>query len=195
VLAVGTALAQVIDYQFFDSGLRALDANTHRSIFGAVSLLANAVAVALAILLAVRARNRELIILSAVLAAMFALRVTYPSHLLLLSLPLTGIALVILWGQGRPSAGEGLWTIRAGCSLLVVSFALHALEVEPLPGLLSAVSATSISTSWVSQVRSLTKHEAELVAWIMITAGLLNLRSSNLRRGPEDTRKPPGSRS
>ena len=34
---------------------------------------------------------------------------------------------------------------------------------------------------------TLTKHEAELVAWIMITAGLLNLRSSNLRRRPVDT--------
>ena len=72
---------------------------------------------------------------------MFALRVTYPSHVLLLSLPLTGIALLILWRQGRPSAGNGLWTIRAGCSLLVVSFAIHALELEPLPGLPSGVLA------------------------------------------------------
>ena len=46
------------------------------------------------------------------------------------------------------------------------------------------LSATSISESWASQARSLTKHEAELIAWIMIAAGLLNLRSSNLRRGP-----------
>ena len=66
---------------------------------------------------------------------------TYPSHLLLLSLPLTGIALVILWRQRRPSPGDGLWTIRVGCSLLVVSFAIHALELEPLPGLPSGVLA------------------------------------------------------
>jgi hypothetical protein len=52
------------------------------------------------------------------------------------------------------------------------------------------LSATSISESWASQARSLTKHEAELVAWIMIAAGLLNLRSSNLRRRPEGRRKP-----
>ena len=52
------------------------------------------------------------------------------------------------------------------------------------------LSATSISESWASQVRSLTKHEAELVAWIMIASGLLNLRSSNLRRRPRDTRQP-----
>ena len=141
LLAVATALAQVINYEFFDLRLRALDSNTHMSIFGAVSLLANAVALALAISLAVRARNREMVILSGVLAAMFALRVTYPNHLLLLSLPLTGIALVVLWRQGRPSAGDGLWTIRVGCSLLVVSFAIHALELEPLPGLPSGVLA------------------------------------------------------
>ena len=55
------------------------------------------------------------------------------------------------------------------------------------------LSAASISKSWTSQVRSLTKHEAELVAWIMIAAGLLNLRSSNLRRRREDTRTPLGS--
>ena len=52
------------------------------------------------------------------------------------------------------------------------------------------LSATSISESWASQARTLTKHEAELVAWIMITAGLLNLRSSNLRRRPVDTGDP-----
>ena len=134
-LAVVTALAQVINYHFFDLRLGALDSNTHMSIFGAVSLLANAAALALAIALAVRTRNRELVVLSGVLIAMFALRVTYPSHLLLLSLPFTGIALVLLWRQGRPSAGDGLWPIRAGCVLLVVSFAIHALELEPLPGL------------------------------------------------------------
>ena len=75
LLAVATALAQVINYEFFDLRLSALDSNTHMSIFGAVSLLANAVAVGLAISLAVRARNREMVILSGVLAAMFALRV------------------------------------------------------------------------------------------------------------------------
>ena len=52
------------------------------------------------------------------------------------------------------------------------------------------LSAASISESWAYQVRSLTKHEAELVAWILIAAGLLNLRNSNLRRSPEGTRKP-----
>ena len=51
------------------------------------------------------------------------------------------------------------------------------------------LSATSISESWPSQVRSLAKHEAELVAWILIAAGLLSLRSSNLRRRLEDARK------
>ena len=66
---------------------------------------------------------------------------TYPDDLLLLSLPLTGIALVILWRLGRPSAGDRRWTIRLGCSLLVVSFAIHARELEPLPGLPSGVLA------------------------------------------------------
>ena len=101
-------------------------------------------AVALAILIAVRARTREIVVLSGVLVAMFALRVTYPSHVLLLSLPLTGIALVILWRQGRPSAGDGRWTIRVGCSLLVVSFAVHALEFETPPGLPSGVLAAFV---------------------------------------------------
>jgi len=130
LLAVATAVAQLIDYEFFDLRLRALDSNTHLSIFGAVSLLANAMAVALAISLAVRVRNRETVMLSGALTAMLALRVAYPSHLLLVSLPLAGIALVILWRLGQPSAGKGLWTIRVGCSFLVVSFAIHVLELE-----------------------------------------------------------------
>jgi hypothetical protein len=268
-LAVATAVAQLIDYQFFDLRLRALDSNTHRSIFGAVSLLANMVAVALAISLAVRARNRETVILSGALTAMLALRVTYPSHVLLVSLPLAGIALVILWRLGQPSAGEGLWTIRVGCSLLVISFAIHASELEAphfLPShmfggnrgggaIISGSHAEAIgnarlpTSTWTDlaltyegstlrfyvngrpvsttaktgnittstnpltigsdpfhgqeagsgtaaqdasrsgnsgtaaqEVRALTKHEAELVGWIMIAAGLLNLRTSTPRR-------------
>ena len=144
VLAVATALAQVINYEFFDLRLRAVDPNTHMSIFGAISLLANAVAVTLVISLAFRARNREMVILSVVLVAMFALRVTYPSHLLLLSLPLTGTALVILWRQGRPAAGDNLWIMRVGCALLVVSFAVHALELEPPPDLPAGVLAAFV---------------------------------------------------
>ena len=72
LLAVATAVAQFINYHFFDLRLRALDSNTHMSIFGVVSLLANAVVVALAISLAVRARNREMPILSGALTVMLA---------------------------------------------------------------------------------------------------------------------------
>jgi hypothetical protein len=52
------------------------------------------------------------------------------------------------------------------------------------------LAGTSISESWASQMRSLTKHEAELVAWVLIAAGLLNLRRSSFRRPPEDIRTP-----
>ncbi len=55
------------------------------------------------------------------------------------------------------------------------------------------LSATSIVRSWASQARSLTKHETELVGWIMIVAGLLNLRTSTARRRPEDTSNALGS--
>jgi Concanavalin A-like lectin/glucanases superfamily len=131
-LVVATSVTQFIDYRLFDLRLKALDSNTHVSIFGAVSLLANAIVVALAIAFAVRARRRQTLVLAAALTAMLTLRVTYPSHLLLVSLPLTGTALAILWRQGEPSAGDALWPIRAGCALLVVSFAIHAWELKPL---------------------------------------------------------------
>jgi hypothetical protein len=144
-LAVATAVAQLVDYHFFDLRLKALDSNTHLSVFGVASLLANAVAVGLAISLAARGRNRELLLLSGALTAMLALRVTYPPGLLLLSLPLAGIALAILWRLGRPSAGDGSWTIRVGCSLLVVSFAIHAWELEPLPLLRSVLPSAHVS--------------------------------------------------
>ncbi len=175
ILALATAIAQVIDYGLFDLRIRALNSNTHASVFGAVSLLANAVAVAVAIALAARVRDLERGILAGVLTAMLALRVSAPPHILILTLPLVGIALVILWRQG---AHEGGRAIRVGCLLLVLSFVIHASELGSHSPLAFDID------SWAYQLRCVVKHDAELAGWILIAAGLLNVRNGSSQRRP-----------
>jgi hypothetical protein len=167
VLATATAAAQFVDYGVFDLRLRALDSNTHASIFGVVSLVANLAAVLVATLLAGRTRTLEHILLACILGVLFVLRVTAPGDVVLvLSLPLTGSGLAILWRQARPAAGSQAQAIRAGCVLLVVSFVVHAIEQNALSPL------SPSPDSWAYQIRCVLKHDAELAGWILITVGL-----------------------
>ena len=100
LISAAAALAQVLDSTFYDLGIRALDSNTHASIFGGSSLVANALAIAVAIALAARSRDVELVALTGALMVVLSLRVSYPTHVLVVSLPVTATALVILWRRG-----------------------------------------------------------------------------------------------
>jgi hypothetical protein len=191
VLALALAVAQFVDYGVFDLRIRALNSNTHASVFGAVSLIVNLAAVSLAISLAARVRSRALLLLAGALAVMLALRVTKAPHIVVVSLPFTGTALLILWRQAGQAAQRERRAIRAGCSFLVLSFAIHASE------LISRAPFALDADSWAYQVRCVFKHDAELAGWILISAGLVNLliaaRDHGSRRAARHALAPPVS--
>lgn len=161
LLSAAAALAQVLNYAIFNLGVRALNSNTHVSIFGGLSLLATALGAAAAVALALRSRELERVTLSGLLVAVLALRISYPPHVLVVSLPFTATALVILWRKDSASRSP---LLRIGCSLLVLSFAIHALD---------SYLWTGFTDSWAFQVQSVLMHETELAGWILIAAGLL----------------------
>jgi hypothetical protein len=172
VLSVGNVVAQLIDYRVLDLRYEFLNSNTHASIFGVVSLLACAMAVAASFAVARKAGRLEALALPLALAVLLVLRVGRPPHFLVLAIPFTAIALVMLWREG---SREERTIIRAGCGLLVLSFAIHALEG---PASLDARTAQY-------QVWYLVKHDAELSGWILVAGGLASFarRSSRARLG------------
>lgn len=164
-LAVANAVAQAVDFGFFDLRYQALNSNTHASLFGAVSILACALAVAAACLAVGTPKDSRKVILAFLLGSMLLLRVWQPPHVLVLALPLAAVVLVLLWQQGENGA-QG--TIRAGCLLLVASYAIHASET-------SAVGFVLNPDSWSYQIRCVLKHDAEIAGWVLIAGGLLSL--------------------
>jgi hypothetical protein len=97
-----------------------------------------------------------------------------------LALPFTVIALVILWRE----RGGSQSLIRAGCVLLVASFAIHALE----SGVMNV--GTLNPDSWSYQIRCIVKHDTELAGWILIAMGLFSV--SRGRRIPSERTSPLG---
>jgi hypothetical protein len=177
LLASAAALAQLLDYAVFDLRIRVLDSNTHASIFGGVSLLATTAAFAAAVALAVRARDRERFALALVILVILALRVSHPTHVVFVSLPVTAAAFVILCRQFTASRSRML---QVGCSLLVLSLVFHAL-------LIAAPAPLSFDRdSWAYQLASLVKHDAQLAGWILIAAGILSVRRLLPRQRPAD---------
>ena len=172
VLAIALAVAQIVDYGVFGLRVQALNSNTHASVFGAVSLVAEAVVVVAAFLLARRVRSREQVVLACALTVLFVMRLALPTHVVILSVPFIAIAFSVLWREGDNVTPRGLRVIRAGCLWLVASFIVHLAEL----------ALVMDPNSWAYQVRCVLKHDAELVGWILIAAGLLSVRADGPAR-------------
>jgi hypothetical protein len=178
-LSIGNAVAQTVDFGFFDLRYQALNSNTHASIFGALSLAACLTAVGTTILLARRQGGTANVVLAVALAGVFLFRAWSPPHVLVLGLPFVAVALVLLWrieGATRP-------LIRAGCLLLVASFAIHVLELDSLGGSLDP-------DTWAYQLRCLAKHNAELAGWVLVAGGLLQVVHGRRVRQRSEVRRP-----
>jgi hypothetical protein len=173
--AVGVALvacgAQLLDFAVLD--VRWLDMNTHASVFGALSLLALALAAAEAALLAASqtARTRASLLLPMLLAALLILRLIHPANVIFLALPCAAATFVILWGHNGAPRSEAERLIRLGCVALVGSYVVHAGRV-----LLSA-SGYGRHT-WPTEARLLVGHSAELAGWMLVAAGLAAVYAS-----------------
>lgn len=167
VLAAAATTAQLIDFGVYGQRLRLLDMTTHRSIFGVASLGVLAVAMCACVLLSVaheRRRTRRAA-LGAVLAFLLVLRIAQPSHVLLLSLPASAAALVLLWTVLPPGPARRL--VREGGIVLVAAFAVHGVG-EKLVAELGYGPDT-----WAYQIKAVVKHSGELAGWALVACGLV----------------------
>jgi hypothetical protein len=166
VLAVAATTAQLIDFGVYGQRLRLLDMTTHRSIFGVASLAVLAVAACAALLLAAaqQGRRRPFTALAAVLAFLFVVRIAQPPHVLLLSLPATAAAFVLLWTAPLPPSLQRL--VREGCIVLAAAFVVHGVGEKVVAELGYGPD------TWAYQVKAVVKHSGELAGWALVAGGL-----------------------
>lgn len=168
---------QLLDFLLPEHGTRLLDMNTHASVFGAVSLLALAVAWVTSALLAANGATggRAVVTLPFLLAILLGLRLLHPSGVVVIALPFVAVAFVILWSRVAPGESDERRLLRVGCVVLAVSYLLHALT-ESAPG------SGGDEGAWESQARLLLRHGAELAGWMVVATALVAVFAGSLER-------------
>ncbi len=169
------AVGQWVDFHFFDLSLRVLDSEHHRSVFGALSILAEAVAAAAMGLRAVSGRRLAWMLVAAVVAML-----TVPRALMgyeaaferydvpILVVPLT-VVFVVLCALTFHDAKRVRFMVWGSLVLLACSFALHA--VGPQADAHGSTTYLALHT-WTYQLTGMVKHGAELAGWMLLATGM-----------------------
>ncbi len=179
---VGQIVTQVIDFQVYGLRIAALDSDTHASIFGIASLVAQGVAAGAAAVRAMNSTHRgRWFLLSAVLVALLIVRATLPDDAAMLAGPVA-VAFVMLWFCTSTDPPRPRRIVRVALLLLAFSFAVHIVGLKIVEELGYGYN------SWPYELKGIFKHSTELSGWILVATGLLAARhttaSSRAVTGP-----------
>lgn len=180
LLTVGVVLAQTVtqwvDFRFFHLRLTVLDSDHHRSVFGAVSILAEAAAAVAIGLRAVRARSRAGLLVAVLVGVLTVPRalMRYESAFERYDVPILVapliVAFVVSCALTFRDAKHVRFTVWGSLGLLACSFALHAVG----PQTDAAGPTTYLAThTWAYQVTGMLKHGAELAGWMLLATGMI----------------------
>ncbi|HEY4825121.1 MAG TPA: hypothetical protein VIH85_00060 [Solirubrobacteraceae bacterium] len=174
-VVVAQSAAQWIDFHFFDMGLRVLDSDHHRSVFGALSLVAEAGAAVAIGLRATRGRRLAWFILAAVVGvltvprALMGLEVAFERYdVPVLVAPLTVVFAVLFVLTFRDPGGVR-FIVWGSLGLLACSFALHAVGPQADS---AGTTAYAVTHSWAYQAAGMLKHGSELAGWMLLATGM-----------------------
>jgi hypothetical protein len=191
LLTAAVVLAQTaiqwIDFHFFDLRLRVLDSDHHASVFGALSILAEAVAATAIGLRAWSGRRLAWLLVAGVIGVLIAPRALMRFEAVferydvpILVVPLT-IVLVVLCALTFRDVRRVRLIVWGSLVLLACSFALHAVGPQA-----DATGGAHLATyTWAYQGTGMLKHSAELAGWMLLTTGMV----AAVSRTPEDTRR------
>lgn len=165
VAAALQAASQAIDFKVYDLRVLAFNADKHYSVFGLVSLLAQAGVGAVSLLRGSRTRQHTgaWYLLGLIVLCLVIIRGLTTFSATLLGPPLA-VVLVMLawltWGDRR------IRLIGWGAlGLLIVSLLLHKVG-------LAADDSLASDFTWKYQITSMVKHGAELAGWMLVMTGI-----------------------
>lgn len=187
VVVLAGSAAQLINYQFFDLRIQALDPGSDGGVFGVIGDIALAAAAVSAWILTARVRSARpaAVALAALLTFLAAddvarLHDNIPDWLAFY-LPVLVASFICLVAvsrgpsrrpQYRSDRGAGRAVDRligVGLLLLTFSFLLHVLGVRLL------VDLGVDTTGFAYQAKATVKHATEIAGWFLIALGLLRL--------------------
>jgi hypothetical protein len=167
--------SQGIDFHFFDLRLRMLDSGHHGSVFGVISILAQAVAAG-AFGLRAASRRRLAGVFGALLVGLLTVPRALKAHesvfkhydvpILVVPLAIVFVAVLVLTFRDAKRARSIVWTSLV---FLVCSFALHAVG----PQADGVIRPQIVEYTWTYQLTGMLKHGAELAGWMLLATGLL----------------------
>lgn len=165
--AVALIASQCIDFAVLDLRVRALDSDTHRSVFGVISLLAQAGTV---LVIGVRclspSRRGWWLVVGALTAMLLAVRALLPDQPVAYALPVT-VAFVLFWWLTTSDDPAARTVLRVGLFVLAFSFAVHIVG----PKIIDHYGYTY--GSWPYEIKGMTKHSTELAGWVLVDTGVL----------------------
>ena len=192
-VVVAQAASQWIDFRYFDLRLSVLDSDHHGSVFGAMSILAEAVAAAAIGLRVLSTRRRAGLLVAGLVGVLIVPRALMRYEPALerydvpaLVAPLT-VVFVVLCALTLRDARRVRFIVWGSLVLLACSFALHAVGPQADAG--GRVSYLATYT-WSYQVTGMVKHGAELAGWMLLGIGMVAgssvlVRDPHRRPGPD----------
>jgi hypothetical protein len=167
--------SQAIDFHFFDLNLRVLDSGHHRSVFGVLSILAEAVAAGAIAVRAVPKRNLGGILAAALVGLLIVprglesyVRAFQRYDVPILVLPLA-IVFVLVFALTLRDERRPRFIIWLSLGLLGCSFALHGIG----PQADAVIRPHMVDYTWAYQLTGMLKHGAELAGWMLLTTGMI----------------------
>ncbi len=161
------AAGQAIDFGVFNLRLRWLNTDTHRSVFGVASLLAQVAAGAASVWRGANSERQRWawLTLGVLLAGLVLIRGLTAYSASIVGAPLACVFVLLFYLTWRdPVASRTI--VWAALILLMTSLALH--EVGP------ASDASKVSDySWSYQVLTMIKHGSELGGWMLVATGIV----------------------
>jgi hypothetical protein len=166
--ALGEIVTQVVDFAVYDLRIGALNSDVHMSIFGILSLAAQAAAVAavaVRFLLAPRRTRTGWLTLGALVLILLAVRTTMPDDPIALLVPV-GIAAVLFWRLTADDYQRARVVVMVALLLLAISYVIHIVG----PRIIDALGYGY--GTWPYEIKALSKHITELSGWILLSAGI-----------------------
>jgi hypothetical protein len=182
-VVLAQTVGQLIDFRVFDLRLRLLDSDHHASVFGALSILAEAAAATAIGLRAISARRVAWLLVSAVVGVLAVPRALmryaplFERYDVAISVAPLAVVFVVLCALTFRDVRRVRFVVWGSLALLTCSFALHAVG----PQADSGTTAYVATDTWAYQATGILKHGAELAGWMLLTTGMIAAASA--RRG------------